>query len=96
MAIYPLDALFSRRRLTWWPQIGIGWYPVEAGIEPFAGYWAAGPEELIPVFETSRINIVVTGGETNGHFSIFQGSPMRMSFRGTREVGPTVSIDAWR
>ena len=35
MAIYPLDALFSRRRLTWWPQIGIGWYPVEAGNEPY-------------------------------------------------------------
>jgi len=28
-------ALFSRRRLTWWPEIGIGWYPVEAGIEPY-------------------------------------------------------------
>ena len=69
---------------------------VEAGIEPFAGYWAAGPEEPIPVFETNRINIVVTGGETNGHFSIFQGSPMRVKFRGTREIGPTVSIDAWR
>jgi hypothetical protein len=35
VAIYPLDALFSRRRLTWWPQIGIGWYPVEAGNEPY-------------------------------------------------------------
>lgn len=35
MAIYPLDALFSRRRLTWWPQIGIGYYPVEVGIEPY-------------------------------------------------------------
>jgi hypothetical protein len=35
VAVFPLDALFSRRRLTWWPQIGIGWYPVEAGIEPY-------------------------------------------------------------
>ena len=35
MAVYPLDALFSRRRLTWWPEIGIGWYPVEAGVEPY-------------------------------------------------------------
>src|SRR5215470_7119313 len=64
---------------------------VEAGIEPFAGYWHAGPEEPIPVFETNRINIVVVGGETNGHFSIFMGSPMRGKFRAT-EVGPTVSI----
>jgi hypothetical protein len=68
---------------------------VEAGIEPFAGYWHAGPEEPIPVYETNRINVVVVGGETNGHFSIFMGSPMRGKFRAT-EVGPTVSIDAWR
>lgn len=41
MAVYPLDAFFSRRRLTWWPEIGIGWYPVEAGIEPYdAEYFA--------------------------------------------------------
>jgi hypothetical protein len=69
---------------------------VEAGIEPFAGYWHAGPEELIPVFETNRINIVVTGGETNGHFSIFQGSPMRYKFRAYPDQNATVSIDAWR
>ena len=23
---------FARRRLTWWPQLGIGYYPVEAGV----------------------------------------------------------------
>jgi hypothetical protein len=69
---------------------------VEAGIEPFAGYWHAGPDEPIPVFETNRINIVVTGGETNGHFSIFQGSPMRYKFRAYPDQNATVSIDAWR
>lgn len=26
---------FAARRLTWWPEIGIGHYPVEAGIEPY-------------------------------------------------------------
>lgn len=26
---------FQARRLTWWPQLGIGYYPVEAGIEPY-------------------------------------------------------------
>lgn len=26
---------FSHCRLTWWPQLGIGYYPVEAGIEPY-------------------------------------------------------------
>jgi hypothetical protein len=69
---------------------------VEAGIQPFAGYWAAGPEEPIPVFEPNRINIVVAGGETNGHFSIFMGSPMRAKFRSNPDQNATVSIDAWR
>ena len=26
---------FAARRLTWWPQLGIGWYPVECGIAPY-------------------------------------------------------------
>jgi hypothetical protein len=26
---------FARRHLTWWPQIGIGYYPVEAGLAPY-------------------------------------------------------------
>ena len=37
-AVFPLGragnslvAQFARRRLTWWPQLGIGYYPVEAG-----------------------------------------------------------------
>ena len=69
---------------------------VEAGVEPFASYWNAPPDELIPVFETNRINIVVAGGETNGHFSIFMGGPMRAKFRTNKGQNATVSIDAWR
>jgi hypothetical protein len=69
---------------------------VEAGVEPFAGYWKAPPDELIPVFEPNRINIVVAGGETNGHFSIFMGGPMRAKFRTNKGQNATVSIDAWR
>jgi methyltransferase family protein len=30
-----LVAQFSSRRLTWWPEIGIGYYPVEAGLAPY-------------------------------------------------------------
>jgi hypothetical protein len=67
---------------------------VEAGVEPFASYRKAPPDELIPIFETNRINVVVAGGQTNGHFSIFMGSPMRAKFRSM--PGPTVSVDAWR
>ena len=66
---------------------------VEAGVEPFAGYRKAPPDELIPIFETNRINVIVAGGQTNGHFSIFMGSPMRAKFRSM--PGPTVSVDAW-
>ncbi len=69
---------------------------VEAGVEPFASYWKAPPDELIPVFEPDRINIVVAGGETNGHFSIFMGSPMRAKFRTNAGQKAAVSIDAWR
>jgi hypothetical protein len=67
---------------------------VEAGIEPFASYRKAPPEELIPIFEADRVNVLVAGGQTNGHFSIFMGSPMRAKFRSM--PGPTVSVDAWR
>jgi len=67
---------------------------VEAGIEPFASYRKAPPDELIPIYEPERINVVVTGGQTNGHFSIFMGSPMWAKFRSM--PGPTVSVDAWR
>jgi hypothetical protein len=31
--IFPLVAQFSSRRLTWWPQLGIGYYPVEIDFE---------------------------------------------------------------
>jgi hypothetical protein len=67
---------------------------VEAGVEPFATYRKAPPDEPIPIFETNRINVVVAGGQTNGHFSIFMGSPRRAKFRSM--PGPTVSVDAWR
>jgi hypothetical protein len=26
---------YASRRLTWWPQLGIGYYPVEAGLAPY-------------------------------------------------------------
>jgi hypothetical protein len=34
-AVFPLVAQFAARRLTWWPELGIGHYPVEAGVEPY-------------------------------------------------------------
>ena len=34
-AVFPLVAQFSRRSLTWWPELGIGYYPVEAALAPY-------------------------------------------------------------
>src|SRR5262245_66683282 len=33
--ILSLAAQFARGRLTWWPELGIGCYPVEAGLAPY-------------------------------------------------------------
>src|SRR4029077_12749479 len=34
-AVSSLVAQLARRRLTWWPELGIGHYPVEAGFAPY-------------------------------------------------------------
>ena len=69
---------------------------VEAGVEPFASYSKAPPDELIPMFEPDRINIVVVGGATNGQFNVFMGGPMRGKFRSGGARQATISVDAWR
>ena len=33
--VFPLVEQFAASRLTWWPQLGIGHYPVTAGVEPY-------------------------------------------------------------
>jgi hypothetical protein len=58
-----------------------------AGVEPFATKLKAAPDELIRMFEPEEINIVVTGGETQGAWKMFSGG-----YRGKA----TVSVDAWR
>jgi hypothetical protein len=58
-----------------------------AGVEPYASRLAADPEELIEVFTEDEINVVVTGGETQGAWKIFGG---------LHRPGYSVSIDAWR
>jgi len=34
-AIFPLAASFAGRHLSWWPQLGIGYYPIESPLEPY-------------------------------------------------------------
>jgi hypothetical protein len=56
-----------------------------AGIEPFASRFKAAPDEEIATLDSREINIVVTGGETQGAWKILGGRNEK-----------TVSIDAWR
>ena len=58
-----------------------------AGIEPYASNLKAAPDDTIKMFLPEEINIVVTGGETQGAWRIFEGR---------RAKDCTVSIDAWR
>lgn len=80
----------------WWDHIMLTMIHevVEAGIEPYASYKKAAPDDLIPLVEPERVNAIVTGGSTNGTFYIYMGSAMRGTFRGP--TGPTASVDAWR
>jgi len=65
------------------------------GIEPFATYLRADPEDLIPVFEKSRIEVVVVGGSSNAQWSAFQGATLEPRYR-SPAARPTVSVDEWR
>ena len=58
-----------------------------AGVEPHASRLAAGPDELVKMFEPHEISIVVAGGETQGAWKMIAG---RHGENGT------VSVDAWR
>jgi hypothetical protein len=65
------------------------------GIEPFASYLAAPPDELVPVFAKDKIEVVVVGGETNAQWSAFIGSRQDRRYLAP-EVRYTASVDAWR
>ncbi|MEE8334366.1 MAG: hypothetical protein V3R85_10995, partial [Alphaproteobacteria bacterium] len=58
-----------------------------AGIEPYASNLKAAPNDILKMFLPEEINIVVTGGETQGAWRIYEGR---------RAKDCTVSIDAWR
>ncbi len=56
-----------------------------AGVEPYASRLKAAPDEIVQMYEPEEVNVVVTGGETQGAWKIF----------GADYVG-TISVDAWR
>jgi hypothetical protein len=68
----------------------------DLGIEPFATYAKAAPDELLPVFQPEKIQVVVVGGSSNAQWSAFMGGPLDPRFRNDPGDPPTVSVDAWR
>jgi hypothetical protein len=68
----------------------------DLGIEPFATYAAATPDEMLPVFQPEKIQVVVVGGSSNAQWSAFMGGPLDRRFRNDPADPPTVSVDAWR
>ena len=58
-----------------------------AGVEPYATNLKAAPDAPLKLFRPEEINIVVTGGETQGAWRVYEA---------TRMNDCTVSIDAWR
>jgi hypothetical protein len=68
----------------------------ELGLEPYATYAKAGPDDLIPMFEPEVIHIVVVGGSSNGQWSSFNGRPLDPRFRNNPDDPWIVSVDAWR
>lgn len=66
------------------------------GVEPYATYAKAKPDELVPAFELDRIEVVVVGGSSNGQWSAFNGRALDPRFRNSPDDPVTVSIEPWR
>jgi hypothetical protein len=59
----PLFKFFADERLTWWEEIGVGFYPVKAGIAPYdENYWeryrAMASTPIGLALNTVRVNLV--------------------------------------
>ena len=65
------------------------------GVEPWASYLAAPPEQLVPVFEPEWVHVVVVGGGTIAAWNAYNGRPLDARLRGAPDV-PTFSVDVWR
>lgn len=58
-----------------------------AGVEPYATNLKAAPDDPLRLLQPHEINIVVTGGETQGAWRVYEA---------TRAKDATVAVDAWR
>jgi hypothetical protein len=64
-----------------------------AGVEPYASQLAAGPDELVQVFQPEEISVVVVGGATQPTWKMIGGP-----FRGKTATSGAklMSVDDWR
>ena len=74
---------------------------VANGVEPYASYSKLGPDELIPPFMPMQVEVVVTGGSTNGSWNVFSATSMARQTNEEAAVGITFgrttrSVDVWR
>ena len=58
-----------------------------AGIEPYASYLNAAPDDMLKMYTADEINIVVTGGQTQGAWKVIEAR---------RRENCTLSVDQWR
>lgn len=78
----------TMRAEKWWDSLMVAMSikPLaEQGIEPWARYASAAPDEALPIWETQDINVVVAGGETNHTTAVASGIH-----------GSIVDVDEWR
>ena len=64
----------------------------DLGVEPFATYAEAARDELLPVFEAEKIQVVVVGGSSNAQWSAFMGGPLDARFRNKPDDPPTSQL----
>jgi hypothetical protein len=74
---------------------------VANGVEPYASYSKLPPDALIPPFMPMQVEVVVTGGSTNGSWNVFSATSMARQTTEESAVGITFgrttrSVDVWR
>ena len=67
-----------------------------AGVEPYASWLKAAPDENVCIFRPDDINIVVTGGETQGAFKMISGRYISRAGGLAGSNKPSSLVDDWR
>ena len=67
-----------------------------AGVEPYASWLKAAPDEEVCIFRPDDINIVVTGGETQGAFKMISGRYISRAGGLAGSNKPSSLVDDWR